>query len=346
MSYKGRALGSVLVLAGVFATSCGLFRGQVNSSPGLRWWLFSTYGAEKICPEMLSRAVGLRLTPGATVQGRFFPSACSAQVNDSTQTVAVQFQGSGWVWSPMAGRVGFTAGATVEYRMDFRLTEDATYVWGQPQRVLTPPVFQLGTIENKLVDWAAHNLASDLTASVGQQLLSSQLTGGFTAIRTDSGDEFALGHLEPPQRPAKPFATGDESITLANETTEVRLGQLDLLGPLQVREDDQALTIRTQVSGAAVDVLLLPRGTGDLWYRGLQLGAPLGPPPGQPVRAWVAPTGSGPQIKVPVARGEYYLAIDNSDRVGTVAPAFTLLGAVGDGVATVSVGIQLTEADD
>ncbi len=335
-----------LLLGGLAVSSCGLFRSHVNSSPELRWWLFSHFGAGKICPEMLSRGMGLHLTQGSNSQGRFFPNACNAQVNDTTQTVAVQFQGTGWIWSPVAGRVGFTASAAVEYRMDFRLTEDAVYVWGQPQRVLAPPTFQLGVIENKLVDWAARNLASDLTNSVGQQLLSSQLTGGFTAIRSDSGDDFALGHLEPPQRPAKPFATGDEKVTLINETTDVRVGQIDLIGPVSVEGDDQALSVRTAVSGGAVDLLVLPRGTGDLWLQGLQLGAPLAPPPGAPVRSWVAPSGSGPEVKVPVPKGQYYLVVDNSDRVGTVAPGFTLLGAVGDGVASVSVGVQLVEADD
>jgi hypothetical protein len=107
---------------------CGLFRGSVNASPGLRWFLFSNFGAQRVCPEMLKRGAALKLVPNGNAIGRFFPERCTTQVNDAAQTVTVAFEGTGFAWTPVAGRVGFAVSATIDYRMDFFLAEDAMYV--------------------------------------------------------------------------------------------------------------------------------------------------------------------------------------------------------------------------
>src|SRR5688572_6956201 len=122
-----RALLGALLL-GVLP-ACALFRSAVNDSPAIRWWLFSHYGADRLCPEMLRRSAPLRLTPGSNVIGRLFPTSCQSQVNDARRTVSLDFSGNGYAWTPLAGRVNFSAHAGMEFRADFSLEEDAIYVW-------------------------------------------------------------------------------------------------------------------------------------------------------------------------------------------------------------------------
>ena len=73
-----RLVPAVLVLAAA-AVSCGLFRGAVNDSPSIRWWLFSTFGAERMCPEMLKRSAPLRLVNGGNVIGRAGGARCGVR---------------------------------------------------------------------------------------------------------------------------------------------------------------------------------------------------------------------------------------------------------------------------
>jgi hypothetical protein len=49
-----------------------------------------------------------------------------------------EFTGSGYAWTPIAGRVGFSVHAGVEYRADFSLQSDAMYVWARSERMLFP----------------------------------------------------------------------------------------------------------------------------------------------------------------------------------------------------------------
>src|SRR5687767_2875416 len=147
------ALSIALLLSS--ATGCGLFRGSVNASPELRWFLFSNFGAQRMCPEMLKRGAPLKLAATGNAIGRFFPERCSHQLNDAAQTVTLAFSGTGFAYTPIAGRVGFAVSATIEYRMDFFMAEDATYVWARPARIVYGPDFRMGAIENKLVNWAA-----------------------------------------------------------------------------------------------------------------------------------------------------------------------------------------------
>src|SRR5687767_6700329 len=99
---------TVLGLAG-----CAWFRSAINDSPEIRWWLFSRYGAERMCPEMQRRSAPLRLTAGGNVIGRLFPSSCQSQVNEARRTVSLEFTGSGYAWTAIAGRVGFSVRAGV-----------------------------------------------------------------------------------------------------------------------------------------------------------------------------------------------------------------------------------------
>ncbi len=335
------------VLSAIFLTlSCAAFRDTVNTSPGLRWWLFSNFGAAKVCPEMLKRGAPLKLFEGGNTIGRYFPERCQTQVNDSAQTVTLQFGGSGYAWTPIAGRIQFAADAAIEYRMDFNLTKDATYVWAKPNRILSGPTFQVQAVENTLVDWATRTPVGYLANTFGNQIVSSKLAEGFTVVHTDTGDDFTLGFLAPPARPKKPFDTGSgERFVYANETIDIQANQVDFLGPFDVVENGQALFLRMIGRGPAVDVLLIRRGTGDLWRRGLQLGAPLGPPPEAPVTGFGLQPGAEVRQKLPLPQGQYYVVIDNSSVAGLISPPFNLLGALGANVATVSCSVELGETD-
>jgi hypothetical protein len=335
-----------VALAAIACLGCSWFKGPVNASPALRWWLFSNFGAQRLCPEMLSRSASLKLAPNPNTLGRLFPAACQTTVNDAAQTVTLAFSGSGFAWTPVAGRVAFTVLASVEYRMDFYLADDAVYIFARPARTVLGPTFQVTSIENSLVNWAAQGPGGYLMNSFGGQIVSGELASGFTVVHADDGDSFALGQLSPPARPPQPFNTSDERYAMVNETSEVHADQLDLIGPLTVATDDQALFVQFVSTGPAADVLLIRRGTGDLWRQGLQNGLPLAPPPEPPITAFPLIPGAPVKQRIALPRGQYYFAIDNSSRVGATNPPFNLLGAIGQNTATVSVAVELGDSDD
>ncbi len=339
--FNGWLLCSTLALSG-----CALFRSSVNNSPGLRWWLFSNFGAQKICPQVLSSGIGLRLNAGDDIVGRFFPNRCEQRVDDNRQTVTVAFSGTGFAWTPVAGRVGFAAQAAIEYRMDFRMTDDSIYVFGVPASTPATPQFQLGAVENKVVDWAAKSPVGYLASAFGSQILASQLAAWFTVIRTDNGDEFTLGHLEPPARPAKPFGlSGSDHLLYASDTTQLHPGQIDVLGPFEVTEKDQALYLRFQVQGSPIEGMVWPKTLIDPWREGLQTGAPLAPPPQPALAGFVLNPGQNQQ-RVPLPRGLYVIVLDDTSQLGNVNPPFNPLGMLGQmGVTRASYAVELGEVE-
>jgi hypothetical protein len=339
-----RLLGLLAVL--VLGVGCPCVRGAVNASPSLRWWLFSNFGAQRVCPEMLKRGAPLKLSPGGNSIGRFFPSRCRHEVHDDRQTMTLHFGGTGYAWTPVAGRVGFSVDASIEYAFDFFMAEDAVYVYAKNPRVLKGPDFQIGTVENKVVDWATKSPVGYMANTFGNQIVQSHLASGFTVVHTDEGDEFTLGILTPPARPPKPFDTSEDRYVFANETTEIRHNQVDFLGPFEVADDDQAMFLRLRVSGPSVDVMIMHRGTGDLWREGLQKGAPLAAPPQPPIIGFSMPPGREVRQKVRLGMGQYYVVVDNSDRVGAVAPPWNPLAVVGGNLAVVSYVAELGDEDD
>ncbi|MEB2314221.1 MAG: hypothetical protein OZ921_20800 [Sorangiineae bacterium] len=349
--HRARArLIAFFALAALVAASlaqAGCVKSYVNASPNLRWWLFSNFGAQHICPEMLKRGAGLKLAPGGNIIGRFFPDQCRYEINDPAKTLAVHFGGTGYAWTPVAGRMGFSATMSVEYRPDFYLSDEAVYVWARFNRLIYGPDFKIGSVENKVVDWAATQTpAGYLANTFGNQLVQSQLSSGFTVVRSDEGDDFSLGILQPPARPAHPFTTsGSDRYVFANETTEVRYGQVDFLGPFEVADSDQALFLRFRAAGPEVEALVVTRGAGDRWRGSLQLGAPLGPPPESPLTGFRLPPAGEVRQKLKLQPGQYYVVIDNSAAVGQVAPAWNPLAVVGGATTTVSYTAELGDAD-
>jgi hypothetical protein len=344
--FRAHWLALSTALLSLFMTGCGLFKGPVNASPELRWFLFSNFGAQRMCPEMLKRGAPLKLAAAGNAIGRFFPERCSHQLNDAAQTVTLAFSGTGFAYTPIAGRVGFAVSATIEYRMDFFMAEEATYVWARPARIVYGPDFRMGAIENKLVNWAAQGPAGYMVSTFGSQIVEGQLSNGFTVVHTDEGDEFSIGILTPPMRPQKYFHGGSGRMALERDTTEVRTDQMDLIGPLEVPSSEQALFLRFQVTGPALDVMVLRRGAGDLWRSGLQLGAALAPPPEAPVSAFTLQPGQESRQRIPLAPGQYYVVVDNSARMGSVNPPWSPLGVLGGSAAVVAYSVELGDADE
>jgi hypothetical protein len=112
-----------------------------------------------------------------------------------------------------------------------------------------------------------------------------------------------------------------------------------------VVDADQALHLRTRLTGPSVDVLVVSRSVGDVWRKGLEMGAPLGPPPSPPVSGWVLTPGPERQDMLRLAPGQYYLAVENGTRVGSVNPPWSPLGVIGGNVAVISYMAELGEVD-
>jgi hypothetical protein len=346
-----RILGLLAVL--VLGVGCPCVKGPVNASPALRWWLFSNFGAQRVCPEMLKRGAPLKLSPNGNIIGRFFPTQCQHEVHDNgirgndRGSVTINFAGTGYAWTPVAGRVGFSVKASIDYEIDFYMGEDDIYVWAKNPLVKYGPEFQIGSVENKVVNWGLKTPAGWMVDQFGSQIVSSQLASGFTVLHGDSGDDFTLGILQPPAKPKHPFDTGDgDRFVFANETAEVRANQVDFIGPFEVADSDQALFFRMRAQGPNSEAMLFPRGTADLWRDGLQRGAALGPPSSAPLAGWALPDGSEVKRKIKVPKGQYVLVIDNSPYVGNVSPAWNPLSVVGASAVVVSYTAELGDEDE
>lgn len=337
---------ALAIVTGLLAGSCGLFRGAINSSPGIRWWLFSNFGAQRMCPEMLKHGAPLNFTPGGNTIGRFFPTTCTTDVSDERQIATLHFAGTGYAWTPLAGRIGFSMETAVEYRPDFQLTSDAMYVFARTNRVVYGPIFAIGSIENRLADWASRTPAGYLASTFGSQIVESRLASGFTVVRTDKGDDFAIGILTPPALPPHPFHMDtSDRVVLANETTEVRTGQVDFIGPLEVADTGQALYLRFKLQGPAADALVMERAAADPWREALQRGAPLAPPQFPPVASLVVQPGAEQAQRVRLPPGQYYVVVDNSSVVGAVGPQWSPINVLGGGAAVLSVSVELGDAE-
>ncbi|WP_245678187.1 hypothetical protein [Chondromyces crocatus] len=325
---------------------CPCISGPVNASPALRWFLFSNFGASKICPEMLKSGMSLKLQDRSPAIGRFFPMQCSYNVDDSTKTVTVNIGGTGYGYVMPAKRVGFSLTASVEYRPDFQIAGDDIYIWGKLNRVVQGPNFQLGYVENPVVDVMANvtpfgNIANFL----GNQVVAGMLSQGFTVVyNEDTGKEFTLGTILPPAKPHRPFdVTSTSYLTFANEVIEVNAQQRDYLGPFEIVEAGQSLFLKISTEGAPVDVMIVDKGTGDAWREAYQTGKPLGPPMGPVQAGGPLQPGTVDSRRYPLRPGLYYVVIDNTSAAGLVSPPVNILNPLGGTAARVSYLAQLVE---
>jgi hypothetical protein len=340
---------AILTFTAAFSLSMGAFgcKGVVNASPELRWFLFSNFGAKQICPEMLKQGVPLRLQDRSPALGRFFPTGCDFNVDDSRQVITLHVSGTGYGYMNPAKRVGFSLTTSVEYRPDFQIAGDDVYVWGKLNRIVQGPNFQLGFVENRLVDVAANVPPFGTFANfVGNQVVSSALTRGFTVVHNDdTGNEFTLGAMFPPTKPHHPFeVTSNEKYTFANDTAEIHQNERDYMGPFEVAKAGQSLYLTFQLQGPPVDVMIVDKRTGDVWREGYQTGQPLGPPPGPIVAGAPLQPNAPDNRKYPLPPGQYYVVIDNTNAAGAVAPPPpTVFNVLADNVALLNYVVQLGE---
>ncbi|HVY44701.1 MAG TPA: hypothetical protein VHB21_02435 [Minicystis sp.] len=342
---RASAFFSLLAIAASFTfAGCPCISGPVNASPELRWFLFSNFGASKVCPEILKQGVPIRLEQRAPAMGRFFPQQCTYQVDDQRQTMTVNLSGTGYGYVLPAKRVGFSLTVSVEYRPDFQIAGDDVYVWARMNRIVQGPQFQTGYVENPVVN-VLSNIPpfGSLADFFGKQVVTAAMTQGFTVIHNDDGNDFALGVLFPPAKPHHPFqVTSAERYTFANETVDVHEGERDYLGPFEIAKKDQALFLMLSLQGPPVDVMIVDKQTGDAWREAYQTGKPLGPPPGPVVAG--APLYAGPTdsrtYKLPP--GQYYVVVDNTSAAGSVSPPASIV-PFSDALARLSYVAQLAD---
>jgi hypothetical protein len=334
---------AALIGASLSQTSCA---GILNRDPNLRWWAFKTYGADRICPEMLKTSVPLKMQEGAPTIGRFFPSSCTYSINEPNRTVVVSIGGSGYAYLPTSKLSSFTMTATVEYSFDFFMHEDGAWVWGKMARMAAGPDFRMTNSQNPIVDIATGLTPAGSAANLfGGQVVSGFIARGFTVVETDTGKEFSLGYLPAGRYPFRPVEVDDEdeAYTFQNDVADVRNNQMDFLGPFEVADDDQAIQIRGTLAGAnAVDFIVVPKMTGDVWRESYQAGAPPGPPPGSIIMGGVVQP--GPFVRrFNLNPGLYYVVVDNSMGVGQASPGFTLPGPLMDPSVRLTYVAQLVE---
>jgi hypothetical protein len=76
----------------------------------------------------------------------------------------------------------------------------------------------------------------------------------------------------------------------------------------------------------------------------LQLGATLAPPPEAPLSSFALQPGQEARQVVPLPPGQYYVVLDNSQRMGSVNPPWSPLGIVGGNAAVVAYSVELGSA--
>jgi hypothetical protein len=323
----------LLLTLGVTAVGCPC-SGVVNDSPELRWWLFSNFGASKICPEMLKRGIPLKLAQtGPATVGRFFPAQCQVQVNDATKSMQVTTAGTGYVLLPFTRRIGFSVSMGVEYLPDFNMADDAIYVWGKFSRFTIQPNLQIMGVENPVINLASQTPVGSVASILGNGLVASEIGKGFTVVRQDDGDDFTLGHLDPPAKPQRQFKPGKDHTVLASDLVSVSSSAREFLGPFTVDESDVSLFFRAKVTGAPLNYYLMERSVAEAWRNAYVSAQPLAPPPGQPMQT--GPLVADSKLAFPTNVGIYYIVLENP------APA-PLLGVVGtDASAQVSYSAEI-----
>lgn len=306
-------------------------RGVVNSpsNKSLRFDMLK-FGLEEFCNELMQHGAPLRLEDGQPVIGRYFGETCQAKSIDTLEkrSVIVQFGGHGYAWTAGTGRLGFRAQGLLELAPDFRIHQEAMYVYFRPIQVDTSD-FELLMTERPLAQ-AVASLAGLTEREVGQAIINAQLGRGFTAIRYDADGhtDFALGLVDRGKTPFRPFEVlSSPRTTAANGRTELFLGQQDLIGKIRVEKNDEVtVTLRVEGTPAVDFALLSEKSAAPHLTRYLTK-------PGQ-VDARVVPTflatateEAPTKARVKVPPGNYYLVLDHSGAWGRTTPGRDALPA-------------------
>lgn len=300
------------------------------------------FGTDSLCSEMQKRNVPLMLRDGDPTIGRFYTTSCFAQELE-TGELFIQFAGFGYAWSNVTQRLGFDASAALAFDYDFQMHGSTMYVYFR-QRSTSAQKFDVGLIEQPVAGPLGAALQTDpqtFASNLGKRIMETELARGFTVIRESDGSvSFGMGIIPPGQKPPAPYQRiDDERVLLVNERTEIHQNQRDFVGPLEVVDDDMALTFTVALEGApAVDVLLVPRSVGDQWLQTYTHRAGTDAPPSLPLLDEPVHSGGVYRRAIAVPKGLYYLVIDNTATAGQTAPT---THALDDRAAAVSLAVEL-----
>ncbi|MBI5536597.1 MAG: hypothetical protein HY898_28005 [Deltaproteobacteria bacterium] len=332
-------------------STLGIMPGVVND-PGNRSLRRAVlhFGLEQFCKELTHRGAPLTMRDGEPVMGRFFARTCNFQEMENGD-VFVQFAGQGYAWMNVSLRVGFDAGGAIQYNQDFLMDGSTMYAYFRTRTIAST---SFNTIMVERGGSSGAQIFGGMANPIAKQVVDQQLSRGFTVIRDSDGVvDFGLGVVEKGQRPTKPFSVrGNDRMTLTNERTEVHGAQLDFLGPFEVDSDGRALYLTAVIDGVpAIDVMIVRKDVGDQWLEQFMRKPGLPQPPQPPLVQDVIPTRMQWQKGVPLAKGFYYVVLDNSSVVGTVAPPAVasiplIPGALASPppAALVNVAVQLGDA--
>lgn len=323
-------------MSAMSVVSAGVVNDPANKS--LRFDLLK-YGLERFCVEMQRRGAPLKLSDTEPVLGRFFADSCQSRVidEDQRQSVVVSYNGTGYGWTNLTGRLGFSSSGSIEYAVDFQQQDGAMYIYFRPRSV-AGIAFRTLMIESALAQIGMGVAGVDANA-IGQDIVRRQIERGFTVIRYSArGDtEFSTGLIPLGQRPFRPFQVrSSDKLTLDNDRTEIHTGQQDLIGGLYVPESDQKLSLHLGLDGvAAIDVLVLSEAQALQLLRSYvnQAG---------PARLLSAPVvdaelraGQPLRLEFKVPPGNHFLMLDHTALVGRSTPP------AGDQAAKIDYLVQL-----
>lgn len=288
------------------------------------------YGLREFCAELLHTGIPLRLSDGQPVMGRFFGETCEAKSVENLEksTVFVQFNGRGYAWTAGTGRMGFRAQGLLELAPDFRIHEQAMYVYFRPIQVDTS-AFSLLMTEKLLAETAVSIMGLN-AEELGRAIVAAQLGRGFTAIRydADGNTDFALGLVDEGETPFRHFEViASPRTTVANGRTEFFSGQLDFLGKLHV-EAEQEIVVTLHLEGTdRIDFAVLKDVSATPFLDRYLTRPGVSRLPVVPTFESTVQDTTVTRAKVRVPQGDYYLVLDHSSAVGGSSPAQAALPA-------------------
>jgi hypothetical protein len=347
------AVAALCALAG--ATSCnaqgflGAMPDVVNASPNrtMRRDILA-FGTGTICKELMKRTVPLKLNPDDPSLGRFFPKQCAVKVLPD-DNLHVTLAGSGYAWSNLTKRVGFSVSASITYDQDFRLDGSTAYVYFRPaviaDRRFQPLMVEEATMPSSpLSALLPGGSPQGFVDQVGQGLLDFELSEGFTVVRGSDGiASVALGMVEPGDKPIQPYDKSGSNILYTNERVELHQGQRDFFGPIEVPKDGMGIHLTLMLEGAPqIDVQIHGQQVGEPWVTQYIASKDALAPPAPPIMEDVVPltpqNGQPYRKGVKLPRGFYYVVLDHTANAGASAPPQI---AGDDRIALVGVGIEV-----
>ncbi len=296
-------------MLGVLLIGCRR-QGPIDMS-ALGWSVFSSSGATELCGQLVKRSAPLRLRGRGAIVGRFFYERCAVTLQPTTRTMVMRFAGTGYWHRPHGGRTSFSASATIEYRPHPLLSQNGLYVRGEIGRIVSGPTFKLDHALG-LADAPGALPATQIGNLLGSSVVVGDLTRGFTLVYDSEtrSSTFLFGILQPARTLHQEEGERHVGLSLlANETVVLKPGQRDYLGPFEIENQGQQLSMLYYQEGPALVATVVAESTGNAWRRQYQENLALGPAPG-PVLATVAlvpRTTVRSVVALPV--GRYYVVV-------------------------------------